>query len=89
MYHNQKTTIAPGEGTQPMPILMDEKCEESAHPFSFPTGKFGHKVQRNITLSPVKYFNQRLLDYKQKFASDSDYIFFHSLLCFNSILISK
>ena len=33
-----------------------------------------------MDLSPVKYFNQRLLNYKQKFASDSDYIFFaHSV----------
>ena len=28
------------------------------------------------TVSPVKYFNQRLLNYTQKFASDTDYIFF-------------
>ena len=28
-------TIAPGEGTQPMSILMDENCEELAHPFLF------------------------------------------------------
>ena len=34
-----------------------------------------------MSLSPVKYFNQRLLNYTQKFASDSDYIFFvHSVL---------
>ena len=68
--------MAPGEGRQPMSILLDEKCEELAHPFLFPTGKFGYKVERDIKLSPVKYFNQRLLNYKQKFASDSDYIFY-------------
>ena len=68
--------IAPGEDVQPMSILMDEKCEELAHPHLFPTGKFGYKVQREIKLSPVKYFNQRLLNYKQTFSSDSDYIFY-------------
>ena len=68
--------IAPGEGRQPMSILLDEKCEELAHPFLFPTGKFGYRVERDIKLSPVKYFNQRLLNYKQRFASDSDYIFY-------------
>ena len=68
--------IAPGEGMQPMSILMDEKCEELAHPHLFPTGKFGYKVERDVKLSPVKYFNQRLLNYKQKFSSDSDYIFY-------------
>ena len=68
--------IAPGEDVQPMSILMDEKCGELAHPHFFPTGKFGYKVQREIKLSPVKYFNQRLLNYKQTFSSDSDYIFY-------------
>ena len=33
-------------------------------------------VRRKISFSPVKYFNQRLLNYSQKFASDTDYIFF-------------
>ena len=68
--------IAPGEGMQPMSLLVDEKCEELSHPHLFPAGKFGYKVQRDVKLSPVKYFNQRLLNYRQKFASDSDYIFY-------------
>lgn len=69
-------SIAPGEGNTPMSLLTDEFCEELAHPCLFPTGKFGYKVERDIKLSPVKYFNQRLLNYRQKFASDSDYIFY-------------
>ena len=72
----ENMTIAPGEGVQPMSILLDEKCEELAHPYLFPTGRFGYRVERDVKLSPVKYFNQRLLNYKQKFASDSDYIFY-------------
>ena len=36
--------IAPGGNVQPMSLLMDEKCEELAHPHPFPTGKFGYKV---------------------------------------------
>ena len=64
--------IAPCEGKQPKSVLSDEFCEELAHPYLFPTGKFGYQVKRNVTLSPVKYFNQRLLNYIQKFASDSD-----------------
>ena len=68
--------IAPGEGKLPKPILNDEYCEELIFPHVFSTGKFGYKVQRKIPLSPVRYFNQRLLNYCQKFASDTDYIFF-------------
>ena len=47
-----------------------------AFPYLFPTGKFGYKASRQVPISPVKYFNQRLLNYSQKFASDTDYIFF-------------
>ena len=73
--------IAPDEGKQPKSVLSDEFCEELDHPYLFPTGKFGHKVKGNVTLSPVKYFNQPLLNYIQKFTSDSDYIFLvHSVL---------
>ena len=49
--------------------------EEMAHPQLFATGRFGYKVKRNFPLTPSKYFNQRLLNSSQKFASDSDYIF--------------
>ena len=35
---------------------------------------FGYSAEGEIKLSPSKYFNQRLLNYKQSFASNSDYI---------------
>ena len=73
--------VTPGEGKQPRTLLSDEFCEELAHPHLFPTGTFGYKAERDIQISPSKYFNQRLLNYSQKFASDSDYIVFaHSVL---------
>ena len=73
---DENAIVAPGEGKLPVSILKDKFCEEPAHPHLFPTGKFGYKVVREIKLSPVKYFNQRLLNYTQRFAADSDYIFF-------------
>ena len=33
-----------------------------------------------IKLSPAKYFNQRLLNFTQMFASDPDYVFFFHCL---------
>ena len=63
-----------------MSILTDKHCEELAHQHLFPTGKFGYQVYREVPLSPIKYFNQMLLNYKQKFSLDPDYIFFaHSV----------
>ena len=77
----QSIAIAPGEGKKPISILNGIYCEEMAHPHLFSTGKFGYKVKRDVPLTPSKYFNQRLLNYSQHFASDPDYIFFaHSVM---------
>ena len=71
--------IAPGEGKLPKSILNDEYCEELSFHHLFQTGKLGYKVRRKIPLSPVKYFNQRLLNYSQKLVSDTDYIFLQAI----------
>ena len=78
VYNNDTNTleIAPGENKSPLSFFNDDFCEEQAFPFLFPNGKFGYKVQRSIPLSPVKYFNQRLLNFSQRFSSCTDYIFF-------------
>ena len=56
-------------------MLSDDYCEQLAFP-QFPEGKFGYKPTRELNLSPVKYFNQHLLNYTHMSASDSDYIFY-------------
>ena len=77
----QEITIALGEGKQPILVLNDKFCEELAHPHLFPSGRYGYQIEREIPLSPSKYFNRRPLHYSQKFAAHSDYIFFaHSVL---------
>ena len=46
-----------------------------------PTAKYGYQIEREIPLSPSKYFNQRILHCTHKFAADSVYISFaHSVL---------
>ena len=64
-------------------ILSDEFCEEQAFPYLLPKGKFGYKVPRDIPISPARYFNQRLLNFNQYFASDANYIFLPGL-CMSS-----
>ena len=59
-----------------MSIFSDDHCEEVAFPHLFPDGIFGYRVELEVPLSPVKYFNQRLLSFKQTFAADPDYTFF-------------
>ena len=67
--------IAPGEEKQPKSISNDEFCEKFVFPYPFPAGKFGYRVQRDVKVITVKYFNQRPLHYSQNFAAESDYIF--------------
>ena len=55
--------------------MNHDQCEELAFPYLLPTLKFDYKVKREVPLCPVKYFNQRLLNFRQSFASNADYIF--------------
>lgn len=73
---NKYISIAPGQGKQPNYILNYRYYEEISFAHLFPTGKFGYQVQRDTRLSPLKYFNKRLLNYSQKFAEDTGYTFF-------------
>ena len=78
IYNDDSSTleIAPGENKTPLSFFHDDFCEEQSFPYLLPNGKFGYKVERAVPLSAVKYFNQRLLNYTQRFSSSSDYIFF-------------
>ena len=68
--------LAPGQDKGTRHILFDKKCEELAFPKIFFRGKFGYTFPREHHLTPTRYFNQRLLNFSQTFASNSDYIFF-------------
>ena len=68
--------IAPGENKHPVSLMTDKFCEELAFPVLFPKGRFGYTAERQIKLSPVKYFNARLLHYSGKFAKNPEYLFF-------------
>ena len=60
-----------GENKTPVSFTIDKQCEELhtvAFPVLFPKSKFGYTVDRNIKLSPVKYFNARLLHYSGRFS---------------------
>ena len=64
----ESIVIAPCEGKKLLSILNDIYWKEMAPPHLFSTGRFGCKVKRIVPLTPSKYFNQRLLNYSQKFA---------------------
>ena len=56
--------------------MYDKFWEELSSPHLFPTGKYVYQVEREKSLSAVKYFKQRRLNHIQKCASDIDYTFF-------------
>ena len=68
--------VAPGENKHPVSLVTDKLCEELAFPVLFPKGRFGFSAERNIKLSPAKYFNTRLLHYSGRFATNPEYLFF-------------
>ena len=68
--------IAPGENKHPVSFFTDKHCEEFAFSVLFPKGRFGYTAEREIKLSPVKYFNARLLHYSGQFATNPEYLFF-------------
>ena len=49
-------SIAPGENKYPVLFMTDKQCEELAFPVLFPKGRYGYTAEREIMLSPVKYF---------------------------------
>ena len=73
---HENVIIAPGQERKPVSILSEEFYEEHAFSYLFPKGKFGYKTLRDISISPTRYFNQRLSNFNQHFALDADYIFF-------------
>ena len=73
---NEVYNIAPGENKHPVSFMMDKNCEELAFPVLFPKGEFGYTVERDVELSPVKYFNARLLHHSARFATNPEYLVF-------------
>ena len=77
---NEVFSIAPGEGRHPVHFMKDKFCEEMAFPTLFPKGKFGYQAERRIPLSPAKYFNARLLNYRGRFSRNPEYLVFSQFI---------
>ena len=73
---NEIYSIAPGENKHPVLLMTDKQCEELAFPVLFHKRRYGYTAEREIMLSPVKYFYARLIHYSGKFAGNPGYLFF-------------
>ena len=56
--------------------MSDKYCEELAFPTLFPMGKYGYQGERDVSISPTKYSNARLLNYTGQFSMNPEYLFF-------------
>ncbi|XP_076838347.1 uncharacterized protein LOC143483367 [Brachyhypopomus gauderio] len=69
--------VAPAEGNRPVSFFKVPKLEAMAFPVQFPTGlNTLDEMQRFRKVTPSRYFNARLLSVDNRFAIDSNYIFF-------------
>ena len=75
-YFDDVYNIAPGEGQNPVRILQEEGNEAKTFPHLFPTGKFSWNERRDVKISLSRYFNNRLMNADNRFARDTNYIFF-------------
>ena len=69
-------SIAPAQGNNPVNFFKTPKLESMAFPVQFNTGKNTLDEDRPRKLSPSRYFNARLFSADNRFAVDSNYIFF-------------
>ena len=55
--NNNIHETAPGEGLLTKKILFDQNCEKLTFPQFFSKGRFGYSAEKEMKLSPLKYFN--------------------------------
>ena len=76
-----------GKGKKTVSNLSNTFFEEPVFPNHLTKGKFGYKAPQDIPISPARYFQQRLLNFNQYFASDVDYIYYILYIIFIFILL--
>ena len=73
--------IAPGEGKIPNNWLRATNFLLRAFPWLFSKGRYGLYHKREIKLSPLQFFSQRLLNVNTQFARDPDFLFVAEQFC--------
>ncbi|XP_049586415.1 uncharacterized protein [Syngnathus scovelli] len=68
--------VAPAERNNPVSFFKTPKLEAMSFPVQFPTGQNTLDEERAIKLTPSKYFKTRLCCVDERFARDTNYLFF-------------
>ncbi|XP_062606132.1 uncharacterized protein LOC134267940 [Saccostrea cucullata] len=88
-YFDDVYNIAPGEGKNPIRMLQEPGNEAKAFPCLFPSGCFSWNEERSEKLTLSKYFNNRLMNADDRFAKDTNYIFFSQYMSELNQVIEK
>ena len=79
-YFDEIFNLAPAEGMNPVKVLQEHGNEAKSFPVLFPSGKNTYDESRRIQLSLGRYFNLRLMSADNRFARDTNYIFYSQYL---------
>lgn len=88
-YFDDIYNIAPAEGKNPVRMLQEDGNEAESFPHLFPNGKNTWTEDREKRITFAKYFNNRLMNADNRFAKDTDYIFFSQYLSELKQIIDK
>ncbi|XP_062606870.1 uncharacterized protein LOC134268630 [Saccostrea cucullata] len=88
-YFDDIYNIAPGEGKNPIRMLQEEGNEAKTFPHLFPNGNFSWNEDRDVKISLSRYFNNRLMNADNRFAKDTNYIFFSQYMSELNQVIEK
>ena len=79
-YFDEIFNLAPAEGMNPVKVLQEHGNEAKSFPVLFPSGKNTYDESRRMQLSLSRYFNLRLMSADNRFARDTNYIFYSQYL---------
>ena len=79
-YFDEIYNLAPAEGMNPVKLLQEKGNEGKSFPVLFPSGKNTFDEKRHFKLSLGRYFNLRLMNADNRFAQDTNYIFYSQYL---------
>ncbi|XP_062610660.1 uncharacterized protein LOC134272446 [Saccostrea cucullata] len=88
-YFDDVYNIAPGEGKNPVRMLQEEGNEAKSFPHLFPSGNFSWNEDRAVKITLSRYFNNRLMNADNRFAKDTNYIFFSQYMSELNQVIEK
>lgn len=73
---NDKATFTLGRSTKPpVNMFIDKTLEQLAFPHLFPYGRNGLRTPRSVRLTPLQYFQSRLLSKESRWANNIPYLF--------------